>query len=131
MSLVYIHNTFQIYFAGPMVKYTHQVCWISNTYYLPRDRAPLTKNQPRELVLVYYQVSEGTVSVYMNSANCPTTIKHLVARAFPPIKQPVAGHSPLSNTQWQGSYPYQTPSGNAFTLIKHPVARHLSLSNTQ
>ena len=109
-----------------MVKYTHQVCWISNTYYLPRDRAPLTKNQPRELVLVYYQVSEGTVSVYMNSANCPTTIKHLVARAFPPIKHLVAGQLPLTNTQWQCIYPSQTPSDRAFVPIKHRVVEHIS-----
>lgn len=42
--------------SGWMVEYAHQVCWISNTYYLPPNEAPLTKDQPRERVLIYYQV---------------------------------------------------------------------------
>ena len=40
-----------------MVEYAHQICWISNTYYLPPGTAPLTRDQPREQILVYYQVS--------------------------------------------------------------------------
>ena len=42
--------------TGAMVEYAHQVCWISNTYYLPRNQAPLTRDQPRDSVLIYYQV---------------------------------------------------------------------------
>lgn len=41
-----------------MVDYAHQLCWISNTYYLPKGRAPLLEHEPREKVLIYYQVSE-------------------------------------------------------------------------
>ena len=42
--------------TGAMAEYAHQVCWISNTYYLPRNQAPLTRDQPRDSVLIYYQV---------------------------------------------------------------------------
>jgi len=39
-----------------MTEYTHQVCWISNTYYLPAGRAPLSRLEVKEHVLIYYQV---------------------------------------------------------------------------
>ncbi|XP_067933116.1 innexin unc-9-like [Watersipora subatra] len=41
--------------TGPMVDYAHQICWISNTYYLAPELAPLKSNEPREAILVYYQ----------------------------------------------------------------------------
>lgn len=44
------------YYTGAMVDYAHQICWISNTYYLPQGVAPLTIDQPRDSVLIYYQV---------------------------------------------------------------------------
>ena len=57
-----------------MVEYAHQICWISNTYYLPPGTAPLTRDQPREQILVYYQVSFFIVFLHIAKETCKNIV---------------------------------------------------------
>lgn len=42
-------------FTEAMIEYTNHICYVSNTYYVPMSRVAPGQNEPREVIIGYYQ----------------------------------------------------------------------------